>query len=315
MTDKGSRPADFPPPFDWRDFVAEPTDPPDERIDVGVLIVGAGPAGLAAAVRIGQLLEERPDVREQLGDVPVAVVEKARAPGAHLLSGAVVNSLKPLSELQAGNVLGLPGRWTIEPWIEAWATACTGAEKCTGLSRYFTDSLLVVVPATVISTLWGCFNGYVLAKWRFRGVDGVLFLLMFGVFMPAALFAIALLACGLNSTVTATMAGQIVMEGFLDIRLAPWLRRLVTRMVAIVPAIGVTLLYGEGQTAKLLILSQVILSFQLPFAIVPLVQFTASRAKMGSLVAPRWLTVLAAVIAAVIIGLNVKLLYDLAVGI
>ena len=85
------RPADFPPPFDWREFVAEPTDPPDQRIDVGVLVVGGGPAGLAAAIRTGQLLEERPDVREQLGDVPVALVEKGRAPGAHLLSGVVIN--------------------------------------------------------------------------------------------------------------------------------------------------------------------------------------------------------------------------------
>jgi electron-transferring-flavoprotein dehydrogenase len=85
------RPADFPPPFDWRDFVAEPTDPPDERIDVGVLIVGGGPAGLSAAVRLGQLLEEHPAVRDQLGDVPVAIVEKARVPGAHLLSGVVIN--------------------------------------------------------------------------------------------------------------------------------------------------------------------------------------------------------------------------------
>ena len=86
-----ARPSDFPPPFDWREFVAEPSDPPGERIDVGVLVVGAGPAGLAAAVRLGQLLRERPDVAERLGDVPVAVVEKGRAPGAHLLSGAVVN--------------------------------------------------------------------------------------------------------------------------------------------------------------------------------------------------------------------------------
>jgi electron-transferring-flavoprotein dehydrogenase len=86
-----TQPSDFPPPFDWREFVAEPTDPPDERIDVGVLVVGAGPAGLSAAIRIGQLLEERPEVREQLGDVPVAVVEKGRAPGAHQLSGAVIN--------------------------------------------------------------------------------------------------------------------------------------------------------------------------------------------------------------------------------
>jgi electron-transferring-flavoprotein dehydrogenase len=86
-----ARPADFPPPFEPDEFVAEPTAPPDERIDVGVLVVGAGPAGLAAAVRLGQLLAERPDVRERLGDVPVAVLEKGSAPGAHLLSGAVVN--------------------------------------------------------------------------------------------------------------------------------------------------------------------------------------------------------------------------------
>jgi electron-transferring-flavoprotein dehydrogenase len=85
------RPADFPPPFEWRESVAEPTDPPEERIEVGVLIVGAGPAGLSAAVRLGQLLEQRPDVRERLGEVPIAVVEKGRSPGAHLLSGAVVN--------------------------------------------------------------------------------------------------------------------------------------------------------------------------------------------------------------------------------
>ena len=85
------RPADFPPPFDGNEFIAEPTDPPDERIDVGVLVVGAGPAGLAAAVRVGQLLEEQPEVRERLGEIPVALVEKGRTPGAHLLSGAVVN--------------------------------------------------------------------------------------------------------------------------------------------------------------------------------------------------------------------------------
>lgn len=137
---------------------------------------------------------------------------------------------------------------------------------------------------------------------------------LLGASIAPALFAIALLACGLNSTVTATMAGQIVMEGFIHIRLAPWLRRLITRAIAIVPAIVVTILYGEGATAKLLILSQVILSFQLPFAVVPLVMFTASRTKMGALVAPRWLSALAALIAVIIIALNVKLLLDLALG-
>jgi electron-transferring-flavoprotein dehydrogenase len=85
------RPADFPPPFDPEEFITEPSDPPEERIDVGALVVGAGPAGLSAAIRLAQLLEERPDMRERLGEVPIAVVEKGSAPGAHLLSGAVVN--------------------------------------------------------------------------------------------------------------------------------------------------------------------------------------------------------------------------------
>lgn len=135
---------------------------------------------------------------------------------------------------------------------------------------------------------------------------------LLGSSMAPSLFAIALLCCGLNSTVTATLSGQAVMEGFLSIRLPPWLRRFVTRAVAIVPAAFVTILYGSSETAKLLILSQVILSFQLPFAVVPLVMFTADRAKMGPLVAPRWLTGLAAVIAAVIIVLNLNLLYHVA---
>jgi manganese transport protein len=132
-----------------------------------------------------------------------------------------------------------------------------------------------------------------------------------GSLLAPKLFAIALLCCGLNSTVTATMAGQIVMEGFLDIRLPAWLRRLVTRMVAIVPAALVTLYYGAEGTGMLLILSQVILAFQLPFAIVPLVLFTRDRAKMGGLAAPGWLTLMAAVIAAIIIALNSKLIWDL----
>jgi manganese transport protein len=137
---------------------------------------------------------------------------------------------------------------------------------------------------------------------------------LLGSAIAPTLFAIALLCCGLNSTVTATLAGQIVMEGFLDIRLPPWARRMVTRAIAIVPAAIVTIWYGESGTAKLLILSQVVLSLQLPFAIVPLVMFTADRAKMGALVAPRWVTALAVLVAAIIIVLNVKLLYDFVTG-
>jgi manganese transport protein len=135
-----------------------------------------------------------------------------------------------------------------------------------------------------------------------------------GSLLAPKLFAISLLACGLNSTVTATLAGQIVMEGFLNIRLPAWMRRLFTRMVAIVPAAGVTLYYGAEGTGTLLILSQVILAFQLPFAIVPLVMFTRDKAKMGALVSPVWLTAVAGVIAALIIALNVKLLWDIAMG-
>lgn len=137
---------------------------------------------------------------------------------------------------------------------------------------------------------------------------------LLGASIAPALFGIALLACGLNSTVTATLAGQAVMEGFISFRLKPWLRRLVTRAIAIVPAAIITLLYGSGGTAKLLIASQVVLSFQLPFAIVPLVMFTASRRKMGELVAPLWLTIVAAVIAAAIIVLNLKLVLDAVAG-
>jgi manganese transport protein len=133
---------------------------------------------------------------------------------------------------------------------------------------------------------------------------------MLGSALAPTLFGIALLCCGLNSTVTATLAGQIVMEGFIDIRLPPWLRRLTTRAIAIIPAAIVTIWYGEKGTAQLLILSQVILSLQLSFAVVPLVMFTADKAKMGELVAPRWLSALAWLIAAVIIVLNIKLLID-----
>lgn len=128
--------------------------------------------------------------------------------------------------------------------------------------------------------------------------------------VAATLFAVALIACGLNSTVTATLAGQIVMEGFLHLRLSPAVRRLVTRVIAIAPAIAVTLYAGESATARLLVLSQVALSLTLPFAVVPLVIFTARRDIMGALVAPRRTTAVAAVIAALIVALNVKLLCD-----
>ncbi|AIZ65307.1 manganese transporter [Hymenobacter sp. DG25B] len=121
-------------------------------------------------------------------------------------------------------------------------------------------------------------------------------------------FAVALLASGQNSTLTGTLAGQIVMEGFLDLKLKLWLRRLITRGIAVVPAFIVTLLYGEKGTGELLVLSQVILSFQLSFAVVPLVLFTGSKAKMGVFVNKPWVQVVAWLISAIIILLNVYLL-------
>ena len=132
--------------------------------------------------------------------------------------------------------------------------------------------------------------------------------------MAATLFAIALLLCGINSTVTATLSGQVVMEGFLRFRLPPVLRRLVTRLIAIVPAVIVTWIYGESGTAQLLILSQVILSMQLPFAVIPLMMFASDKARLGSLAAPRWQVVLGWGCAALILVLNMKVLFDAVIG-
>ena len=126
----------------------------------------------------------------------------------------------------------------------------------------------------------------------------------------SVLFAVALLASGQSSTLTGTLAGQIVMEGFLNIRLRPWLRRLITRLIAIVPAVICLAIFGDAATDKLLVLSQVILSMQLPFAVVPLVLFTSEKLKMGEFANPPWIKLLAWSTAGVIIVLNVKLLAD-----
>lgn len=133
---------------------------------------------------------------------------------------------------------------------------------------------------------------------------------MLGVGMASALFAIALLASGQNSTLTGTLAGQIVMEGFINIRLQPWLRRLVTRALAVIPAVFVIGIYGEGKTTELLIGSQVLLSMQLGFAVWPLMRFTGEKAKMGEFVNPLWIKILGWSITIIIIVLNMKLLID-----
>ena len=130
----------------------------------------------------------------------------------------------------------------------------------------------------------------------------------------SAIFGIALLASGQSSTLTATLAGQIVMEGFLQLRLPPWLRRLATRLLAMVPALIAIIFFGEKSTGSLLVFSQVVLSLQLSFAVVPLVMFTSSRRLMSDFVNPLWLKVLAWLVATVIVGLNAWLLLQTFLG-
>jgi manganese transport protein len=139
----------------------------------------------------------------------------------------------------------------------------------------------------------------------YRLLDPILGVKLAGIF-----FAVALLASGQNSTLTGTLAGQIVMEGFLNLRIKPWLRRLITRLVAIVPALIVAVLYGEKGTTDLLVLSQVILSLQLSFAVVPLVRFTNDKLKMGRFVNPGWVRIMSWVVAVIIGSLNAYLLWD-----
>jgi manganese transport protein len=137
---------------------------------------------------------------------------------------------------------------------------------------------------------------------------------LLGTTMASTLFAVALLCSGQNATLTGTLAGQIVMEGFINLRIRPWLRRLITRLIAIIPAVVVIVIYGDAGTGPLLILSQVILSLQLPFAVFPLVSFTGDRHKMGAFASPGWVKALAWSVAIVIAGLNVWLLYQTFTG-
>ena len=137
---------------------------------------------------------------------------------------------------------------------------------------------------------------------------------LLGIGIASTLFAVALLASGLNSTVTATLAGQIVMEGFLRLTIPDWARRLITRGLAIIPVIAVIAIYGEAGSGPLLVLSQVVLSMQLPFAVVPLILFVSDRRKMGEFAIPAWLKAMSWVVAAMILILNVKLLFDMIMG-
>lgn len=203
--------------------------------------------------------------------------------------------------------------------VQTRAYGSSPAEKREALTFATIDStvalmLALLVNASILILAASAFHTTGRTEVAELGEAHALLAPILGSTLAPTLFGIALLCCGLNSTVTATLAGQAVMEGFIDIRLTPWLRRLITRGIAIIPAAAVTIFYGEKETARLLILTQVILSLQLPFAVIPLVQFTASKAKMGALVAPRWLIATAILIAAVIVALNLKLLMDFVAG-
>ncbi len=195
-----------------------------------------------------------------------------------------------------------------------YAENAEGRREAVGFA--FLDSTVALTMALFI-------NGAILvvaaASFHRAGMEGVaeiqdayrLLSPLLGVGLASTVFALALLASGVNSTLTGTLAGQIVMEGFLNLRLLPWVRRLITRGIAIVPAVIVAAAYGESGTAKLLVMSQVVLSAQLPFAVFPLVRFTSESAKMGEFVNGWWLKVLAYLVAFSIAGLNVWLLVQL----
>jgi len=169
-------------------------------------------------------------------------------------------------------------------------------------AAFFVNSAILVLAAAVFYR-----NGIVVTE--IQQADKLLEQLL-GTHIAPLAFGLALLAAGQSSTLTGTLAGQIVMEGFVKIRLRPYIRRLVTRSIALLPAVVVIWISGDQGTYKLLILSQVILSLQLPFAIVPLVHFTSDRLKMGSFVSKMWVKVLAWITSAIIIALNGKLVYD-----
>ncbi|WP_313468864.1 Nramp family divalent metal transporter, partial [Carnobacterium sp.] len=164
---------------------------------------------------------------------------------------------------------------------------------------FFINSMILILGAAAFYN-----SGHVI-----NGIEDAYALLApaVGASIASTLFAVALLASGQNSTITGTLSGQIVMEGFIHLRVKPWVRRVITRLIAVIPVFIVTLIAGENGTAELLILSQVILSMQLPFALVPLVLFTSDKHKMGSFVNSKWVKVIAWIATVVIIFLNVYL--------
>jgi manganese transport protein len=228
-----------------------------------------------------------------------------RDPGALFIAVGIVGATVMPHNLYLHSALVQTRRYALDDAGRRDAIRYATADSCLALT------LALLVNAAILALAAAVFHTSGHEEIASIQEAAVLIAPLLGAPLAAIVFAAALLASGQNSTLTGTLAGQIVMAGFVDLKLAPWLRRLVTRLLAILPAAAIIATAGEAATENLLIASQVVLSMQLPFAMVPLVLFTADRRKMGGFVSPVWLTALAAAVSAVIIVLNVKLLVDL----
>jgi manganese transport protein len=180
----------------------------------------------------------------------------------------------------------------------------------TGIDSGIALSFAFVINAAILVLAASAFNAHGLTQVSDIGNAYTLLSPLLGAGAASILFAVALLAAGQNSTVTGTMAGQIIMEGFLQLRIQPWLRRIITRGLAIVPAVLFIMYFGSSNITELLVFSQVVLSVQLPFAMIPLVFFTGNKKRMGKFVNTKWLQALAVCVAVIITGLNVWLVWS-----
>jgi len=258
--------------------------------------------GIAGSFAI-ELALARPDLAEVLGSL-VPSPEIARNPDMLYIAVGILGATVMPHNLYLHSCIVQTRKYqdTVESRREAVRFATIDSTVALMSALFLNGAILVMAAATFHGT----------GHQDVADISDAYLLLapLLGTQLASTLFAVALLFSGQNATLTGTLAGQIVMEGFLNIRLRPWLRRLITRLIAIVPALFTVALYGERGTAALLILSQVILSLQLPFAVFPLVMFVGNRQKMGELAAPRWMLALAWPTAVVIAALNVWMLWQ-----
>jgi manganese transport protein len=259
--------------------------------------------GVIGGCFVAELMFAKPDLGGILGGY-VPQVEVVRNPEALYIAIGILGATVMPHNLYLHSSIVQTRAWQDTPEKKREAIKFGTIDSTIALSlALFINSAILILAASVFH-----FSG----KQDVAEIQDAYKLLspMLGVAPASAIFAIALLASGQNSTLTATMAGQIVMEGFLHLRVKPWLRRLLTRLVAIVPALLTIIWFGEGSTTSLLILSQVILSLQLSFAVIPLIMFTSDRKLMGEFVNPTWLKVLAYAVATIIVLLNSWLLFQ-----